>query len=106
MTRRRDDRFTDTFERFEEGKRERGRFGDNDSADVRGNDSVRSNLVDVTVFFIRETRAAIGIAHKARVSPVIYLPKSQIEWEPRAAMSGQAIKVTLPKWLAQEKGLI
>jgi hypothetical protein len=95
----------DTYDAFQ--PLDRGRFGDNESAaTIRGNDSVRSDLVDVTVFFIRETDKAIGIGRTNSVGPVLYLPKSQIEYEPKAPMSGQAIEVAMPKWLAKEKGLV
>lgn len=65
----------------------------------------RSDLVDVEVFIHARTEKAI------RASPVgstgsdrsVWLPLSQIEFEQR----GQFLAVvTLPSWLAEEKGLV
>ena len=98
------DRFTDTFDRF--APPERGRFGDNEQAPIRGNDSVRSNLVDLKVYFIRSTDKAIGIARSDRAGAVIWLPRSQIEVEPREPKAGALCEVTLPEWMAKQKGLV
>ena len=104
MSSRRSDLFEPTDERFKRGERERGRFGDNET--IRGNDSVRSNLVDLKAYFVRSTEKGIGIARSDRAGPTIWLPKSQIEIEPREPKGGALIEVTLPSWLAREKGLI
>ena len=56
---------------------------------------------------LQDLERAIGVVKTAsQVAGVIFLPKSQIEYEPAAPMSMQQIEVTLPKWLAKEKGLI
>lgn len=91
----------DTFDKFQPP--ERGRFGDNE---IRGNDSVRSSLVDVTVTFVTATEKAIGVvAEGTKVGPTIYLAKSLIEYEPREPRNGQTIEVTMPRWLAKREGL-
>lgn len=101
------DRFTDTYDRFQAP--ERGRFGDNEQAPIRGNDSVRSDLVDVRVIYLCTSQSgkAIGVAPwSGYVGPPIYLPLSQIDYAPPEPTNGQQIEMTLPKWLAKEKGLI
>lgn len=62
-----------------------------------------SDLVDIAVVLKRETDKAWcvdvgGIAD-------VWLPKSQCELE-RSRYFGQADTLTLPEWLAKEKGLI
>ncbi len=105
---RRSDRFTDTFDRFQ--PRERGRFGDNEMAPPRGGRVTgASDLVDVTLIYLCTLRSgkAMGFGHdRKHVGPPIYLPLSQIECEPKPTMNGQAIAVTLPQWMAKQKGLI
>lgn len=107
MSTRRDDCFTDTFDRFEKGKRERGRFGDNESAPpARGRVSGASDLVDIKVYFVRSTEKAIGIARSDHAGGIIWLPKSQCQVEPREPKPNSLCEVTLPQWLAKEKGLL
>lgn len=61
-----------------------------------------SDLVDVAVVFKRETEKAwcVNAGEKAD----IWLPKSQCELERGGA--SKADTLTLPEWLAKEKGLI
>jgi hypothetical protein len=90
----------DTFDRFQ--PRERGLFGDNEQ--VRGNDSVRSNLVDLTLNFHDERPLAICVSDPARAgAPRQWLPKSQIEYIGKAR---GVVEVTMPEWLAKSKGLL
>lgn len=101
------DRFTDTFDRF--APPDRGRIGDNETAPIRGNDSVRSNLVDVNAIYLCTSQSgkAIGVAPwKGYCGAPIYLPLSQVEYEPRDPHNGQVITVTMPQWLARQKGLV
>lgn len=101
-------RDSDSYDMFQ--ARERGRFGDNESSDaIRGNDSVRSNLVDLKLIYVCHSRSgkAIGVIRERNVvAAPIYLPISQIEFEPRSPMNGQVIQVAMPEWLAKDKGLI
>ncbi len=88
----------DAFDMFQ--RPERGRFGENES--VRGNDSVRSDLVDLALIFRDERPLAIAVSdfgHKEWK----WLPKSKIEFE---KTSPTTVNVTLPEWLARDKGLI
>ena len=64
--------------------------------------SHRSDLVDITALLLGETDKAIRIdgGHEAPV----WLPKSQVEYERNG--DGSTFTVTLPEWLAKEKGLI
>lgn len=92
----------DAFDIFE--TKDRGRFGDNESTSIRGNDSVRSDLVDLTLNLRDETPLAIAVTDPASAkSKWIWLPKSKIEYE---AKGRGKVEVTLPGWLAKEKGLI
>lgn len=63
---------------------------------------MRSNIIDVTVHLHHETGAAVLVSDTADPKDAVWLPKSQIEIE---ADGGEHV-VTLPEWLAQEKGLI
>ena len=60
---------------------------------------MKSDLVDVTVTLKRETDKAVLVDHGG---DECWLPKSLIEIE----QDGKAHIVTLPEWLAQEKGMI
>lgn len=87
----------DTFDLFQ--LPDRGRFGDNEASDTR--EARKSNLVDLDLNYCGQTSKAVGV--KASGSEWIWLPKSQIEFE----MTGTGtVRVTLPSWLAKEKGLV
>ena len=93
-------RSRDTFDMFTPP--DRGRFGDNES--VRGNDSVRSDLVDVTLILRDERPLAIAVSQmQGAGAKWIWLPKSKIEFERKA---NNVVVVTLPGWMAKEKGLV
>lgn len=64
----------------------------------RGN----SDLVDVTLAIWNETPKAIKVSED-ETSTKTWLPKSQIEFHYK---SGNIIEVTMPEWLAKEKGFI
>lgn len=61
--------------------------------------SGRSNLVDVTGEVRQDREKSILFFDGTRE---VWLPKSQIEIESK----GKLVEVTMPEWLAQEKGLI
>lgn len=95
-------RNTDTFDFMDDNRRERGRFGDNES--VRGNDSVRSDLVDLTLQLRDERPLAIAVSDPAKPGMKwVWLPKSKIEFVSKGA---GVIEVAMPSWLAKEKQLI
>lgn len=90
----------DTFDFMQDRASPRERFGD---APVRGTDSVRSDLVDLTLELRAEKPLAIAVSDPAkRGAPWVWLPRSQIE----IARDGAAVTVTLPAWLAKDKGLV
>jgi len=60
---------------------------------------MRSDLTDIDVHVTVETDAAVRVSDGTRE---VWLPKSQIE----ISNEGRRTIVTLPKWLAQEKGLL
>jgi hypothetical protein len=66
--------------------------------------SARSDIMDIAVELVRETARAV-LVHDGDESRAVWLAKSQIEFRPNDPVPGAAI-VTLPTWLAREKGLI
>ena len=94
----------DTFDRFQE--RERGLFGDNEQREQRGHAprvTGSSDLVDLKLLMREDRPASIAVNLPAKPKgPWIWLPKSQIEY---ARAAGDEVEVTLPQWLAEEKGL-
>lgn len=92
----------DSYDRFQ--PRERGLFGDNEYRrdDVR---VTKSDLVDLTLTFRMERPLAIAVSDPAAAAnaPMIWLPKSQCEFERKSAT---VVVVTMPQWLAREKGLV
>lgn len=65
---------------------------------------MRSNIIDVDVQLLRETEKAVQVSALGISAEAVWLPRSQIEIS-RAATATLYV-VTLPEWLAQEKGLI
>lgn len=65
---------------------------------------MRSNIVDVEVQLLRETEKAVQVSPVGTSAEAVWLPRSQIEIAP--AERGTLHIVTLPDWLANEKGLI
>ncbi len=63
---------------------------------------MKSDLVDITTMIFHQTDAAILVSDDA-TSEKVWLPKSQCELERE---EGRVYTVTLPEWLAIEKGLI
>ena len=64
---------------------------------------MRSNVVDITVQKLHVTDRAVLVTDSIPEKGV-WLSKSLIEIE--ASATGGLYEVTLPEWLAQEKGLI
>lgn len=98
----------DTFDRFSEP--ERGLFGDNELQErghARPRVNGQSDLHDLTLTFRHEKPASIAVTDpsKPRLNDGkwIWLAKSQIEFE---RGRGDTVVVTLPEWLAVEKGLL
>lgn len=64
---------------------------------------MRSNVIDITVQKLHETDKAVLVTDSIPEKGV-WLSKSLIEIE--ASATGGLYEVTLPEWLALEKGLI
>ena len=64
---------------------------------------MKSNLIDLTLNFHGESANAIRVSDND--GPSIWLPKSQIEFLVGDPGPG-CVTVTMPGWLAMEKGLI
>jgi hypothetical protein len=95
----------DTFDMFAEP--ERGRFGENETQHRPGRGprvTGASDLIDLTLQVVRDNPLSLIVRDPAkphlRGAP---LPKSLIEY--REIRSG-IVEVSLPSWLAKEKGLI
>lgn len=64
---------------------------------------MKSDLVDITVQLLHETDRAVLVTDSTPENGV-WLPLSQIEIEP--ADTGGLHVVTLPEWLAMDRGLV
>lgn len=64
---------------------------------------MKSDLIDITVHLLHETDRAVLVTDSTPEQGV-WLPRSQIEIEP--SDRGGLHVVTLPEWLAMERGLI
>jgi hypothetical protein len=65
---------------------------------------MKSDLVEVTVLVITETAKALLVSDTGDREGAVWVPKSQIEIE--ATDREGAYVITLPEWLAIEKGFI
>ncbi len=67
---------------------------------------MKSNLIDIEVFFHVTTAKAVMVSDTGEAKDAVWLPLSQIEQEPpENGLAGYGT-VTLPEWLALERGLI
>lgn len=64
---------------------------------------MKSNIIDITVELLMETDRAVLVTDSVPDKGV-WLPKSQVEIEP--SDTGGLHVVTLPEWLAIERGLL
>ncbi len=69
---------------------------------------MKSDLCDVEMVWFAETPKAILVGETMDEKTAIWLPKSQCEIEVIAEgpRGKRIVEVTLPEWLAMEKGLI
>lgn len=68
-----------------------------------------SDLTDLTLYKRAETALAILVSDDGVEKHAVWLPKSQIEYAPVDSGVGGAkniVLVTLPEWLAIERGLV
>jgi hypothetical protein len=63
----------------------------------------RSNIIDVDLHLHHKTAAAALVSDTADPKDAVWMPLSQIELDGEI---GETCTVTLPEWLALEKGLI
>lgn len=63
----------------------------------------KSDLLDITVQLHHETPKAILVSDDGDKDKAVWLPFSQCEVERK---SGGIVIVTLPEWLATDKGLV
>ena len=63
-----------------------------------------SDIIDLDLIMCAETAAAILVAEAEDSLKASWLPKSQIEIERKAG--SRIVTVTLPEWLAIDKGLV
>jgi len=94
----------DTFDNFQ--KPERGMFGDNERQHRPGRGpkvTGTSNLIDLTLRLMKDNPLSIAVTDPAKPGAKwIFLPKSQIEYVDKGH---GVVEVTLPGWLAADKGL-
>lgn len=64
---------------------------------------MKSDLVDVSVIVKHQTEKAILVISPFDDEKTIWIPKSQCELEMRDRLNGV---LTLPEWLAIDKGLV
>lgn len=64
---------------------------------------MKSDLIDIDMQIFAETAKAVLMSDTGRKENAVWLPKSQIEYD--QASIGM-VQVTMPEWLAKEKGLI
>lgn len=64
---------------------------------------MKSDLIDVSMHLHHRTEKAVLVSNNGDREKAIWLPISEIETEMKR---GNLVEVTLPEWLAMEKGLI
>jgi hypothetical protein len=68
---------------------------------------MRSDLVDLLLFEHHRTAAAVLVSDTGEQKDAVWLPLSQIEIKPAPSHSGGSeVIVTVPEWLATERGLV
>jgi hypothetical protein len=66
---------------------------------------MKSDLVDITVSKHAETGKAVLVSTTGLGDDAVWLPLSQIEITPNSLNKG-LFEITLPEWLAIDKGLV
>lgn len=96
----------DAFDRFQQP--DRGRFGDNELASSSPTKEARSDLVDLDLILRndRPRTKAIAVTRDGNSDDWIWLPRSEIQYKDKGlGPQGNRVRVTLPRWLAEKKGL-
>lgn len=63
----------------------------------------RSDLIDITVQLHHETDKAVLVSDDGEKDNAVWLPRSMIEIDGK---KDNILEITLPEWLAMDKGLI
>ncbi len=63
---------------------------------------MKSDLIDLTVIIRHSTERAVLVDHGGEEA--VWLPLSQVEIAPNS--DGKTVTLTLPEWLAREKGMV
>ena len=69
----------------------------------------KNDILDLRMRVVRETPHAILVCEDCQdSSKAVWLPLSQIEYEPATAccVAHRRVDVQIPGWLAEEKGLV
>jgi len=68
---------------------------------------MRSDLVDLLLFEHHRTAAAILVSDTGEEKDAVWLPLSQVEIEAKPGRpGGREVIVTMPQWLAEQRGLV
>lgn len=65
----------------------------------------KRELIDLTVSLHAETAKAILVSDDGTKERAVWIPKSQCEVEPHERYAA-IVTVTMPEWMAKDKGLI
>jgi hypothetical protein len=66
------------------------------------NEDIKSDLVDLHMYWHGETAKAIYVSDDGNHVSAVWLPKSKVEY----VREGTHVTVTMPEWLAKDKELI
>ena len=62
------------------------------------------DLEDYDLLLLHETERAILVGKSDEDDEGVWLAKSQIDWTRKGSASSRLIKVSMPAWLAEQKG--
>jgi hypothetical protein len=65
---------------------------------------MRSDILDIDVHVVARTEKAVRV-HQGDEDSAVWVPLSQVEIEPHQSMQ-RVYVLSLPQWLAEEKGLV
>jgi hypothetical protein len=64
----------------------------------------KSNVADYDLLYVTQTKKAIGV-RRSEESEVIWLPKSEVDFEDKEYKRNSVVSVTIPDWLAEKHDL-
>lgn len=65
----------------------------------------KRELIDLTVALHAETAKAVLVSEDGKKERAVWIPKSQCEVEPHERHQA-IVTLTMPEWMAKDKGLI